>query len=127
MYGWIARARSKGGDPDPLPETSTKGRLSMFGRCKRHVVVTLGMLSGLDMDAGLLVQPVVTRAQSGGDGELTKQEVRIIVNQAVATAGVTNSPLRSLPGIPRTTKMQIAVVSREGKVLALFTMPDAWV
>src|SRR4029079_3218936 len=32
-----------------------------------------------------------------------------------------------LPGTPRTTKMQIAVVGRDGKLLAHFSMADAWV
>jgi uncharacterized protein GlcG (DUF336 family) len=50
-----------------------------------------------------------------------------IITQAVAGANATNSPLRSIAGTPRSTKMHIAVVARDGRLLRLYSMPDAWV
>jgi uncharacterized protein GlcG (DUF336 family) len=58
---------------------------------------------------------------------LTQGDMDHIIQQAVAGANVTNSPLRSLPGVPRTTKMHIAVVGRDGRLLRVYSMPDAWV
>lgn len=58
---------------------------------------------------------------------LTTADLQTIVAQAVAKANATNSPLRSLPATPRTTKMHIAVVARDGRLLELHSMPDAWV
>jgi len=62
----------------------------------------------------------------GGSG-LSKDDLNTIINQAVAGANITASPLRSLPAVQRTTKMQIAIVGRDGKLLAYFGMQDAWV
>jgi uncharacterized protein GlcG (DUF336 family) len=98
----------------------------MFGRSNRRLVVAMGLLAGLVAAGGFLVRPLATQAQSGEWG-LTPHDVQVIRAQAVAAALATNSPLRSLPGTPRTTRMQIAVTSRNGKILDLFTMPDAWV
>ena len=58
---------------------------------------------------------------------LTKGDIQTIIAQAVANANATASPLRSIPGIPRTTKMHIAVVARDGRLLEVHSMPDAWV
>jgi len=66
---------------------------------------------------------------------LTQAEIQTILNQAVATADLTNSgdglrsntdPSRG-PVITRKTKMHIAVVARDGKLLDLRSMADAWV
>jgi uncharacterized protein GlcG (DUF336 family) len=68
----------------------------------------------------------VNRSEAAAPG-LTQADVEIIIAQAVASANATNSPLRSLPGTARTTKMHIAVVARDGRLLRLYSMPDAWV
>jgi len=49
-----------------------------------------------------------------------------IVAQAVAKAGTTASGFRVTPS-PHPTRMQIAIVARDGKLLRLFSMADAWV
>lgn len=96
----------------------------------RSIVVTGGLLTTLVMAAVLIVLPRsmgAPRDGGGGGGGLSKGDVRLIIDQAVAAANITNSPLRSLPSVARTTKMQIAVVGRDGKLLGQFTMSDAWV
>lgn len=74
-----------------------------------------------------LADPASVRAQNGGGPGLSQADLNTIIAQAVAGANSTASPLRSVPGTPRTTKMQIAIVGRDGKLLSLFTMADSWV
>jgi uncharacterized protein GlcG (DUF336 family) len=62
-----------------------------------------------------------------GGAALSQSEIRTILQQGVAAAQQENSPLRSTPGNPRTTRMHIAVVLRDGRLLAVNSMPDAWV
>lgn len=57
---------------------------------------------------------------------LSNTELKTILDQAVATANVTNSPLRSITGTPRPTRMHIAIVARDGSLLAFRSMDDAW-
>jgi uncharacterized protein GlcG (DUF336 family) len=57
---------------------------------------------------------------------LTQADLDVIVAQAVAKAGTTNSGFRLSP-TTQTTRMQIAIVGRDGKLLRLFSMSDAWV
>lgn len=94
---------------------------------QRRVIATASILATLALTAVLLVHPPSMKADGVGGSGLSKGDVRTIVAQAVAAANSTNSPLRSLSGTPRTTKMQIAVVDRNGKLLAHFAMTDAWV
>jgi uncharacterized protein GlcG (DUF336 family) len=58
--------------------------------------------------------------------DLTQADLDVIVAQAVVTANATNSGFRVTPG-PQKTKMQIAIVGRDGRLLRLYSMPDAWV
>lgn len=94
---------------------------------KRRLIVTAGLLTTLGLAAVLLVHPAPMRAQGVGRPGLSPADVRAIIAQAVEAANNTESPLRSLPGVPRPTKMQIAVVNREGRLLAQTGMPNAWV
>lgn len=64
------------------------------------------------------------RARADGGPALSHQDIETITHQAVATANTTPSGLR---GAGRTTKMVIAVVARDGKLLNVYSMPDAWV
>jgi uncharacterized protein GlcG (DUF336 family) len=57
---------------------------------------------------------------------LTQADLDVIVAQAVAKANTTNSAFRTSPTI-QTTRMQIAIVARDGKLLRVFSMSDAWV
>jgi uncharacterized protein GlcG (DUF336 family) len=58
--------------------------------------------------------------------ELSQGDLDVIVAQAVASASVTNSGFRTSPTVQK-TKMQIAIVARDGKLLRVYSMPDAWV
>jgi uncharacterized protein GlcG (DUF336 family) len=58
--------------------------------------------------------------------DLSHADLDVIVAQAVASASLTNSGFRTSPSVQK-TRMQIAVVARDGKLLRLFSMPDAWV
>jgi uncharacterized protein GlcG (DUF336 family) len=93
----------------------------------RKTLVTAGLLTALVMAFVFLALPSSMRAEGKGGTGLSQSDLRTIIDQAVTAANNTNSPLRSLPGEPRTTKMQIAVVSRDGSLLAHFAMGDAWV
>jgi uncharacterized protein GlcG (DUF336 family) len=78
--------------------------------------------------AASLVPSMTHRAEAAGPKPgLSAAQIQLILDQAVATSDTTSSPLRSLPGVPRTTKMHVAVVARDGKLLALRSQPDAWV
>jgi uncharacterized protein GlcG (DUF336 family) len=57
---------------------------------------------------------------------LSQADMDVIVAQAVAKANTTNSGFRTTP-TTHPTKMQIAIVGRDGKLLRLFSMADAWV
>lgn len=93
---------------------------------RRSVQVVASMLATVVVAALLSLLPASTRAQGVGGSGLSQADLRTIVDQAVAKANITVSPLRSLALKTRYTKMQIAVVARDGSLLALFTMADAW-
>ena len=99
----------------------------MFKLNKQCGIVTAGWFTTFVVAAALLVLPAAMRAQGGSGSGLSPADLGTIVAQAVETANSTPSPLRSLPGVPRTTKMHIAIVARDGKLLSLLSMPDAWV
>jgi uncharacterized protein GlcG (DUF336 family) len=66
------------------------------------------------------------RRLEAANTDLSQADLDVIVAQAVATANVTPSGFRTTPS-PQPTKMQIAIVARDGKLLRVFSMPDAWV
>ena len=57
---------------------------------------------------------------------LSNAQLNKIINDALASADATESPLRSIPGTPRSTKMHIAVVDRSGRLLRFESQKDAW-
>jgi len=99
----------------------------MFKLNKQSGFVKAAWLATFVVAVALLVLPASMRAQGGGASDLSPSDIGTIIHQAVVAANNESSPLRSTAGVPRTTKMQIAVVARDGKLLALLTMPDAWV
>jgi len=58
--------------------------------------------------------------------DLTDADLDVIVAHAVAGADTTDSAFRTSPTVQK-TKMQIAIVARDGKRLRVYSMPDAWV
>ncbi len=68
----------------------------------------------------------VRRSDAAANSDLTQADLDAIVAQAVASANVTASGFRTVPSA-QTTKMQIAIVARDGKLLRVFSMTDAWV
>ncbi|HEV8449781.1 MAG TPA: heme-binding protein, partial [Gemmatimonadaceae bacterium] len=58
--------------------------------------------------------------------ELSNADLDGIIAVAVSAANATNSAFRVSP-TAQPTKMQIAIVARDGKLLRLFSMADAWV
>ena len=72
-----------------------------------------------------------TLAQEGtpaaGGETLSEDELQGIIDAAVAAAEQTSSLLRVDPqGTPLTTRMHIAIVDRNGQLLAMHSMEDAW-
>lgn len=74
---------------------------------------------GLNVPEGYLIGPFASAVA----GSLTEQDVRRIVDQAVAKANVTRAMIR-LP-ITQTPGMVIGVSDETGRLLAAFRMPDA--
>jgi uncharacterized protein GlcG (DUF336 family) len=68
----------------------------------------------------------IAATKPGAPSDLTNADLDQIVAQAVASANATNSGLRLLPTVQK-TKMHIAIVARDGRLLRLESMPDAWV
>jgi uncharacterized protein GlcG (DUF336 family) len=77
--------------------------------------------------AGMLLGLVFgVRRMEAAAADLTQGDLDVIVAQAVASASLTNSGFRVSPTVQK-TKMQIAIVARDGRLLRLYSMPDAWV
>jgi len=130
--------------PDPLPSPGAvfiEGlRLPFFSDCISSACVlaavrqppagaTAGSLSGvvsvvtprdgIDAPSGYVIGPVGSSVAGG----LSVDEVRRLVDQAVARANVTRAQIR-LP-LGQTTRMIIAVSDQTGRLLAAFRMADA--
>ena len=75
--------------------------------------------------AGIAVAARVQRIEAAAPA-LSQADLDVIVAQAVLKANATNSGFRLSPTV-HPTKMQIAIVGRDGKFLRLYSMPDAWV
>jgi uncharacterized protein GlcG (DUF336 family) len=60
-------------------------------------------------------------------GGLSRQDIQAILDHAEAAANTTDSGLRTLGGVPQKTRMHIAIVDRDGTLLAVRSMSDAWV
>jgi uncharacterized protein GlcG (DUF336 family) len=105
---------------------STFGKPSLLARAGKTAAVLAAAAAALLP----LLAPPAAHAADGPHG-LTRADIRTIFEQAVAAANHTVSAegLRSGPGFSpkRTTKMVIAVVARDGKLLDVLVMPDAWV
>lgn len=104
----------------------------MFHTSRRRV--TLAMMGAVT--AALVVTSAVgggTPAAAAPPAGLSQADLNTIVNQGTAKANTTASAdgLRSsstaMPPIKRPTKMVIAVVARDGKLLRVYAQPDAWV
>jgi len=85
------------------------------------VVATVVAVAGITT----AILPGVKRMEAAPVG-LSQADLDVIVAQAVAKAGTTASGFRVTPS-PHPTRMQIAIVARDGKLLRLFSMADAWV
>jgi uncharacterized protein GlcG (DUF336 family) len=89
--------------------------------------------------AGLVASLVVTAVVMLADhsrgvilaaaGGLSNTDIDAIINQGIDAANTTASAdgLRSAPANKRATRMVIAVVARDGKLLKLYAQSDAWV
>jgi uncharacterized protein GlcG (DUF336 family) len=73
--------------------------------------------------------PFETRVAAAGPGGLSHGDIANIIDQAVNKANTTASGngLRSDGASTRPTKMVIAIVARDGKLLRIYAQPDAWV
>lgn len=89
----------------------------------RFSVVAGAALTVAGMVLGLVFG---VRRMEAAAADLTQGDLDVIVAQAVASASLTNSGFRVSPTVQK-TKMQIAIVARDGRLLRLYSMPDAWV
>ena len=104
-------------------ETNPKRRNLLAGLLGAGGILSTGLLS--------LGSAAPSAAEHGGGGPrrrgpFTAAELDTIIANAIASANATNSPLRSIQGTPRSTKMHIAVVDRGGALLRFASMEDAW-
>jgi uncharacterized protein GlcG (DUF336 family) len=98
----------------------------MASRKKRMALVAGAM--ALFVGAGIfLLTSARTKAEGGGHDGPSRADLQQIIMHGVETANNTISPLRSSASVQRSTKMVIAVVARDGKLLKVYAMPDAWV
>jgi uncharacterized protein GlcG (DUF336 family) len=124
-----------------LTAKEKKGESRMFGVFSqqwltRRVILALALLV-LPLAAAVGAADGGGNRGTGGNNapELTRAEIRTIIAQAVSAANRTASanglrsntdPARG-PVVKRPTKMVVAVAARDGKLLDVFVMPDAWV
>jgi uncharacterized protein GlcG (DUF336 family) len=97
----------------------------------RRSFVVLSLVVALVGMLGIGPARLATAAQEGtpaaGAESLTDDEIQGIFDAAVAAAEQTPSVLRvDAQGAPRTTRMHIAIVDRNGHLLGLHSMEDAW-
>lgn len=58
---------------------------------------------------------------------LSRQDLATVLDHAENAANTVDSALRKVAGVTRKTRMHIAIVDRDGHVLAVRSMSDAWV
>ena len=97
----------------------------------RQYVVVLSLVVAFVGLLGIIAAPRITLAQEATPAAaaetLTEEELQEIIDAAVAAAEQTPSLLRvDATGTPQTTRMHIAIVDRNGHLLALHSMEDAW-
>ena len=95
-----------------LPPRATAGSFD-----ERQILVPAR--AGQNVPEGYLIGPFASTVS----GSLTEQDVRRIVDQAVARANVTRAMIRLPLTLP--TSMVIAVADETGRLLAAFRMPDS--
>jgi len=101
------------------------------GPVMRRIIVVLSLVVALVGATGIGWAALETAAQEGtpaaGAESLVEDEIQGIIDAAVATAAQTPSLLRvDAQGAPLTTRMHIAIVDRNGHLMALHSMEDAW-
>jgi uncharacterized protein GlcG (DUF336 family) len=98
-------------------------------------LIVLSFVVALVASFGTNPARLTTLAQAGtppgsptaGTETLTDDEIQEIIDAAVAAAEQTPSLVRvDGQGAPRTTRMHIAIVDRNGHLLTLHSMEDAW-
>jgi uncharacterized protein GlcG (DUF336 family) len=96
----------------------------------RYVVVlafVVALVAMVEIDSALLNTVAQTGTPAAGVPALTEDEMQEIIAAAVATAEQTPSLLRvDGAGNHPMTRMAIAIVGRNGKLLAQHTMEDVW-
>lgn len=102
----------------------------MMWNRKRKAALMTGIALTL-VTAGAILATSRSTAQHGND-DLSRSDIRRILQQGVEAANHTASAsgLRSVDAVngpKRPTKMVIAVVARNGKLLEVYSQPDAWV
>jgi uncharacterized protein GlcG (DUF336 family) len=104
--------------------------VTMKEEVMRRIVVVLSLVAFVGV-TGFSPVGIGTAAQeatpTAAAEELTEEEIQGIIDAAVAAAEQTPSLLRvDAQGAPLTTRMHIAIVDRNGALLALHSMEDAW-
>ena len=103
----------------------------MFHSLRRSAILIAFVAAGIGI---VLLQSPQRRAAHADPpaGGLSQSEISAMIDNAVDAANTTASAsgLRSVDAVngpKRPTKMVIAIVARDGKLLKLFAQPDAWV
>ena len=112
--------------PRLLPALALLLALALGGLTPAAAAAQEGTPAGTEDLTEAEVEGIVATAVARAE-HLTEDELRGIVDAAVAAAERTPSLLRvDAEGNPRPTRMHVAVVDRDGHLLALRSMEDAW-
>src|SRR6266516_4193574 len=108
--------------------------MRMFATLKFRTLLATGLATTL-VAVILHFTPNVWNKAEAASPSLSQEDIQTILNQSEAGANATNSgdglrsntvPVRG-PVTTRKTKMHIAVVARDGKLLKVLSMPYGWV
>jgi uncharacterized protein GlcG (DUF336 family) len=108
---------------------------------KSHVkTIIIAIASSVVLGFALVHMPRQAEAGPGGGDNahsgpptesprpgLTRQDIGAILDHAETTANAVDSGLRKVGGVTQKTRMHIAIVDRDGVLLAVRSMSDAWV
>jgi uncharacterized protein GlcG (DUF336 family) len=100
---------------------------------KRRRALLTGLVGSLAAATAVFFATTrTTPAQRGNGPELSRNDIRAIIQHGVSAANQIASAtgLRSVDAVAgpkRPTKMVVAIVARNGKLLEVFSQPDAWV
>jgi uncharacterized protein GlcG (DUF336 family) len=99
---------------------------------KLSFAAVTGGIAVIAASSFMLMPSAKTNAQGGGGSPLSQTDISAIIDHGFQSADATASAsgLRSVDAVngpKRSTKMVVAIVGRDGKLIKVKSQPDAWV